>query len=51
MAEWILSSTILILMFLPLRRMLTGRISLRIQYALWAVVVVRLRCRGIWQIV
>lgn len=42
MTEWILSSSILIVMFLALRRLLMGRISLRMQYALWAVVVVRL---------
>lgn len=42
MNEWILSSTILIAAVLAVRFLLRGRISLRLQYALWAVVLVRL---------
>ena len=42
MNEWILSSSILIAAVLAVRILLRGRISLRLQYALWAVVLVRL---------
>lgn len=42
MNEWILSSSVLIGAVLLGRLALRGRISLRLQYALWAVVLVRL---------
>lgn len=42
MNEWILSSSLLIAAVLAVRFLLRGRISLRLQYALWAVVLVRL---------
>ncbi len=42
MTEWILSSSVLILGILVLRQMLRGKISLRLQYALWLVVLARL---------
>lgn len=42
MSAWILSSTVLILAVAALRRLLRGRISLRVQYALWLLVALRL---------
>ena len=42
MNEWIISSSALIAGVLAVRFALRGRISLRLQYALWAVVLVRL---------
>ncbi len=42
MMGWIISSTALIGLVALLRRVLRGRISLRLQYALWALVLVRL---------
>lgn len=42
MMEWIVTSSVLILVVLVLRALLRGKISLRIQYALWLVVAVRL---------
>ena len=42
MNEWVLSSSVLIAAVLLGRFLLRGRISLRLQYALWAVVLVRL---------
>ena len=42
MAEWILTSSVLIVTVAALRCLLRGRISLRLQYALWAVVLLRL---------
>lgn len=42
MNEWILSSSILILVVIGLRTVLRGKISLRLQYALWALVLLRL---------
>lgn len=44
MTAWIISSSVLILGILVLRRALKGKISLRLQYALWLVVLVRLLC-------
>ena len=44
MMEWIISSSVLILGVALLRRVLRGKISLRLQYALWLVVLVRLLC-------
>ena len=42
MIEWIISSSVLILVVIGLRTMLKGKISLRLQYALWALVLLRL---------
>lgn len=42
MTEWIVSSSVLILVVILLRKILKGEISLRLQYALWALVLVRL---------
>ena len=42
MIEWILSSSVLILVVIALRFILRGKISLRLQYALWAIVLLRL---------
>lgn len=42
MTEWIFSASVLILIVLGLRAILKGRIALRLQYALWLVVLVRL---------
>ncbi len=40
--EWMLSSSVLILAILLIRRLTLGRISMRLRYALWALVLVRL---------
>lgn len=40
--EWIISSTVLMLIVIGLRTVLKGRISLGLQYALWLLVLVRL---------
>lgn len=42
MTEWILSSSILILIVIGLRTVFKGKISLRLQYAIWCLVLVRL---------
>ncbi len=42
MINWILSSSVLILVLIALRYILHGKISPRLQYALWALVLVRL---------
>ena len=42
MTEWILSSSILILTVIALRTLFKGRISLRLQYAIWGLVLLRL---------
>lgn len=42
MIEWAVTSSVLILIVLSLRRLLMGKISLRLQYALWALVLLRL---------
>ena len=42
MTEWIVSSGILILIVIGLRAVLKGRISLRLQYAMWGLVLLRL---------
>ena len=44
MIELIISSSALILIVITLRYILKGKISLRLQYALWVVVLVRLLC-------
>ena len=42
MVEWIVSSSVLIAVVILLRFVLKGKISLRLQYALWALVLLRL---------
>lgn len=42
MLQWIISSSVLIAVILLLRLLLKGRISLRLQYGLWALVLLRL---------
>ena len=42
MLEWIISSSVLIAVIILLRFLLKGKLSLRLQYALWALVLVRL---------
>ena len=42
MIEWIISSSVLILFLIGLRYCLKGKLSLRLQYALWGLVLVRL---------
>lgn len=42
MLEWAITSSVLILVVLALRRLLIGKISLRLQYGLWALVLIRL---------
>lgn len=40
--QWFVTSSVLILAVLALRRLLGGRISPRVKYALWGVVLLRL---------
>ena len=40
--DWIITSSVLIAVVIALRYMLKGRISLRLQYALWGLVLIRL---------
>lgn len=42
MLEWVISSAVLTALIIALRFILKGKISLRLQYALWALVMVRL---------
>ena len=42
MLEWFVSSAVLCALFIGLRYMLRGRIGLRLQYALWGLVLLRL---------
>ena len=42
MMQWIVSSSVLILVVITLRYVLRGKLSLRMQYALWLLVLVRL---------
>ncbi len=42
MSEWMISSSVLIALVVILRYVLRGKINLRLQYALWLVVLVRL---------
>ena len=42
MVEWFITSSILITIVVAMRYILRGKISLRLQYALWALVLVRL---------
>jgi len=46
MTEWIITSSLLILVVILLRRVLRGKISLRLQYALWLLVAIRLIVPG-----
>ncbi len=46
MTEWIVSSSALIALVVLLRRLLRGRICLRLQYALWLLVLLRLLIPG-----
>lgn len=46
MTEWIITSSVLILAVTGLRFALKGRMSLRLQYGLWALVLVRLLVPG-----
>ena len=46
MTEWIITSSLLILIVLLVRRIFRGKLSLRLQYALWLVVLVRLLIPG-----
>ena len=42
MLEWVVSGSVLIAVVIALRFALRGKISLRLQYAMWALVLVRL---------
>ena len=42
MTEWAVTSSVLIIVVLILCQCLKGRVSLRLQYGLWALVLVRL---------
>ena len=42
MLEWVVSSSVLIVIIIALRFVLKGKISLRLQYALWGLVLLRL---------
>ena len=42
MMEWIISSSVIMIIVIAMRAVLQGRISPKLQYALWAVVLVRL---------
>ena len=46
MTEWIVTSSLLIVIVLLLRRVLRGRISMGVRYALWGLVLVRLLIPG-----
>lgn len=46
MTEWIITSSLLIAIVLLVRRIFRGKLSLRLQYALWLVVLVRLLIPG-----
>ena len=42
MINWIVTASALIVVLAALRYLLRGKISLRLQYALWAIVLLRL---------
>ena len=42
MLEWIVSSAALLAVLIALRQVLKGKISLRLQYALWGLALLRL---------
>ncbi len=44
MMNWVVSSSVLILIMIALRAVLKGKMSLCLQYGLWALVMVRLLC-------
>jgi len=44
MSEWILASSILILLIIFIRCLFRDKIALRVRYALWLMVAVRLLC-------
>ena len=44
MTDWIVGSSILIVMIFAIRKVFGMRISSRFRYALWAVVMIRLLC-------
>jgi beta-lactamase regulating signal transducer with metallopeptidase domain len=46
MTQWIVSSSALIIVVAALRYLLRGKISLRLQYAMWALVLIRLLVPG-----
>ena len=46
MTEWTITSSLLILIVLLVRRLFRGKLSLRVQYALWLVVLLRLLVPG-----
>lgn len=46
MTEWIVTSSVLIVVVVLLRQILKGKLSLRLQYALWALVLIRLLIPG-----
>ena len=46
MTEWSITSSLLILIVLLVRRLFRGKLSLRVQYALWLVVLLRLLVPG-----
>ena len=46
MSEWVVTSSLLIVIVLLLRRVLRGRISMGLQYALWGLVLLRLLMPG-----
>ena len=46
MAEWILTSSLLIVIVLAVRALFRGRMGLRLRYALWLLVLLRLLVPG-----
>ena len=46
MAEWILTSSLLIVIVLAVRALFRGRMGLRLRYALWLLVLLRFWCRA-----
>ena len=42
MTQWIITSSVLIVIIVVLRFLLRGKISLKLQYALWGLVLIRL---------
>lgn len=46
MTEWIVTSSVLIVVVVLLRQILKGKLSLRLQYGLWALVLIRLLIPG-----
>ena len=49
MVDWILGASLLIVLMLLIRCVFRGKISFRLQYAMWAIVLIRLLCPiGLW---